>query len=296
MAINPMKVLTDFILERGAEITGSLNLSGSLTVNGNYTSTFYDVSSSFVRSTVITGSTITGSLGLFEILSASNASVVSGNFTSLTASNLTVQNTLYVPNLVVTGQSILNTNTIDANSGYINIFSSSIITTNEIDIKNNGIISGSLEVLQTGSFGQLFVNRTGSYNNISNAYSVQDGLNVVDALVLLDQSTIAATEIETAYNNLRFQKTGSFDGQAATIILTDENPLFDSDSLTFITMDVLVKDENDLNDPSWRNDLVYFSIKTNIDNKLEVKIDAGGAATHYRIVAINEKPNKFNVR
>ena len=75
-----------------------------------------------------------------------------------------------------------------------------------------------------------------------------------------------------------------------------ENPLFDASSLTFITLDILVKDANDAVDPNWRNDLIYFSIKTNQNNKVEVKIDSGGVATHYRLIAINEKPNKFNIR
>jgi hypothetical protein len=183
---------------------------------------------------------------------------------------------------------------VTAPSGITRIFyespytASRSTTTSVTSININTI--GSVD---TGSRG-LVVFFQGTTDLSTDTFDVR--LNLVSALKLLDSATISSDEIETAYQNVRIQKTGSFAGDVATIVLTDENPLFDASSLTFITLDILVKDANDAVDPNWRNDLIYFSIKTNQNNKVEVKIDSGGVATHYRLIAINEKPNKFNIR
>jgi hypothetical protein len=65
--------------------------------------------------------------------------------------------------------------------------------------------------------------------------------------------------------------------------------MFDIGSIDYIALDVMVKDASG----EWMNDLV--AVHMFVDGQaVKVQIDALTEATHYRLLAVNEKAGKFS--
>lgn len=137
----------------------------------------------------------------------------------------------------------------------------------------------------------LKVAASGSLSNISGA-DLGSHYDVAQAIKLLD--TLAGDNKDSvidAYNHLRFQKTGAFTSGQAIVNLTTEGyvGMFDSASLDFIALDVMVKDGAG----DWQNDLVAVHMFLD-GSDVKVQIDALTEATDFRLIAINEKSGKFS--
>lgn len=137
----------------------------------------------------------------------------------------------------------------------------------------------------------LKVAASGSLVNISAAQAT-GYVDVAKAIKLLDTlSGDNKTAVINAYNHLRFQKTGAFTAGQAIVNLTSEGyaSMFDSASLDFIALDVMVKDGAG----DWQNDLVAVHMFLD-GSDVKVQIDALTEATDFRLIAINEKSGKFS--
>jgi len=116
--------------------------------------------------------------------------------------------------------------------------------------------------------------------------------DVAKAIKLLDTNVgDNKTAVIAAYEDLRVQKTGAFASGQAIISLTAEGAagIFDIGSIDYIALDVMVKDASG----EWMNDLV--AVHMFVDGQaVKVQIDALTEATHYRLLAVNEKVGKFS--
>jgi hypothetical protein len=125
---NPVKVLTRLVSEEGIEISGSTILSGTLSVVGKHTASFYNLDAVYgnystsltasnlyspaanilnLSSSNITSSLVSGTYGYFENLQA-----LSGNITTLTSSDIEVKNliateTIRAPNFFINSDAII---------------------------------------------------------------------------------------------------------------------------------------------------------------------------------------------
>lgn len=131
----------------------------------------------------------------------------------------------------------------------------------------------------------------GALENISGAdlgahYDVAQAIKLLDTLAGDNKDAVI-----NAYNHLRFQKTGAFTAGQAIVNLTSEGyaGMFDSTSLDYIALDVMVKDGAG----DWQNDLVAVHMFLD-GSDVKVQIDALTEATDFRLIAINEKSGKFS--
>ena len=168
----------------------------------------------------------------------------------------------------------------------------------------------------------------GKYNVDTVLHKMEDALYKVGAT-----DTVRVTESINAYKRLRFQKTGSFDeygyaeiqlpkyqgqydfdtltaGGILPVITSAEEGLagdpnfeaFPISSVNYINLDIMVKDMEDAN-TSWCNDIlaVNLVISGAASDELWVKLYApdlgdGTGDVRYRLLAINEDPDKYIIR
>lgn len=120
--------------------------------------------------------------------------------------------------------------------------------------------------------------------------SVSGTLNAVSS------STGHTTAVQEAYRRLRYQASGNFDANGfAEIALPAQVSSFDAfpvSSFNFVTADVMIKV-----DGRWINDLVALEmvVSGTANNAIHVLIDAPalGSSDEYRLIAINNDPDKF---
>lgn len=136
-----------------------------------------------------------------------------------------------------------------------------------------------LKVAASGSLVVITAAESAGYYDVAKAIKLLDS-NVGDN----------KTSVIAAYEDLRVQKTGAFTSGQAIVSLTAEGAagMFDIGSIDHIALDIMVKDASG----EWMNDLV--AVHMFVDGAaVKVQIDALTEATHYRLLAVNEKTGKF---
>lgn len=146
------------------------------------------------------------------------------------------------------------------------------------------------------SSGGTFIAATGSnFDNIGAGLVSAGEFNVEKVFRAVDtklSSTTTISTIRTEYDKLRFVTTGSLETGTATVQLN--KAAFENANKDFITLDVMVRDNND---HAWTNDLVSVYLQTG-STYVDVKIDAPGAAAagwQYKLIAVNENTGTLGV-
>lgn len=148
-----------------------------------------------------------------------------------------------------------------------------------LDNKQNLYVSGTHNIYTSGSFNaSISTTQDGMY-------SVDEALHVLDSVIEENYNNVQA-----AYDNVRFQYTGTFDSNGEELLnLTSLAPYgstyFTNQNLTDVNIQVLVDTEGDSH---YKNDLLSLELYAS-GNYLMVKLEAPGSPNKpYRLSAINE--------
>lgn len=146
-----------------------------------------------------------------------------------------------------------------------------------LDGKQDVYVSGSLKVKSTTGFNANIT------RNADGLYDVDGAVHALDSAISTNN-----TSIQTAYENVRFQHTGSFNGSGIALLnLTTlaGASYFSTSNLKDINVQVLVDTEAD---GRYKNDLV--SVELYADGaSLMLNVEALASPNkEYRILAINE--------
>jgi predicted acyltransferase (DUF342 family) len=248
----------------GASITGGLTLTDTgLTVQGG-------------------GATITGGVSATSDISAGGNLTVDGY--------AEIGGTLSVAGVATFDAAVTASSTLDV-AGAASFGGS-------LDVVGAAALDSTLDVAGAANFASdataealLKVAASGSLSVISAAES-NGYYDVAKAIKLLDTNVgDNKTAVISAYEDVRIQKTGAFSGGQAIINLSIEGAsgIFDTASVDYISLDVMVKDASG----EWQNDLVAVHMYLD-GSDVKVQIDALTEATHYRLLAVNEKSGKFS--
>jgi hypothetical protein len=170
---NPVKVLTRLVSEEGIEISGSTILSGTLSVVGQHTASFYNLdavlgniptftasnlSSEYayltnVSSSQVTSSLVSGTYGYFENLKATYGEITYLTSSDIKVANLSASNTITAPNFLIDQDSIIASNVIQVNELVANYISASQITASNLIVSEETVIIG--DYIEAGT---LYVN------------------------------------------------------------------------------------------------------------------------------------------
>lgn len=171
-----------------------------------------------------------------------------------------------------------------------------------------GHVSSSLPL--TGSsafFVNALVNSLGEFTNIPVLTSSLGDYNIYDidqAFHAIDNAFATAnkTDIEAAYNRVRYAEIGYFDPDGTKIIVlpvTGASPTeirFPTGSLDYVSVSVSIRESGS---SSWFNDLV--SVETVVsgasNDQIWVILDAAALdnADSYKVIAVNENPADYVV-
>jgi cytoskeletal protein CcmA (bactofilin family) len=252
------------VASNGAEITGGLTLTDTgLTISGG-------------------GATITGGVSATSDISAGGNLEVTGY--------AEIGSTLDVAGIATFDAAVTASSTLDV-AGAASLGGS-------LDVVGAVALDSTLDVAGAANFAAdmqaealLKVAASGSLSVITAAESA-GYYDVAKAIKLLDSNVgDNKTAVIAAYEDLRVQKTGAFSGGQAVINLSVEGAedMFDAGSIDYIALDVMVKDAAG----EWQNDLVAVHMFVD-GSDIKVQIDALTEATHYRLLAVNEKAGKFS--
>jgi cytoskeletal protein CcmA (bactofilin family) len=129
--------------------------------------------------------------------------------------------------------------------------------------------------------GSAFINITTPV--VSGKYNVNDAIRALDA-----KAGQQASDINTAYANLRYLASANFDAQGMKTFVSQ----FAFADIEKVTVDVLVKADGS---SVWTNDLVSIQVKAggaaNAFVAFEISAPAMGAADSVRIIAVKEQGN-----
>jgi cytoskeletal protein CcmA (bactofilin family) len=252
------------VAENGATVTGGITIVDTgLTVQGG-------------------GATITGSV-------SATADVLAGG-------NLSVDGYAEVGGTLSVDGIATFASAVSASAG-LNVAGAAALGST-LDVVGAVTLSSTLDVSEKATFAddveaQALLKIAANGTLVIAAAAQAAGLvDVAQAIQLLDDSvdTNKQSTIE-AYEALRVQKTGAFSSGQAIINLSVEgvSGMFDSASIDYIALDVMVKDASG----EWQNDLVAVHMYLD-GSDVKVQIDALTEATHYRLLAVNEKAGKFS--
>lgn len=281
--------------EANLEVDGTANIDGAVTMHDGLT----------IDGDVLdaqNGATITGGLTLVDtglVIQGGGASVtgsIAVDADISAAANLSIGGTAEVEGNVILG------GTLDvvgnaALSGTLAVVGAADLDST-LNVDGNATLGGTLGVAGAADFdstvnvdSNLTVLASGSLTVISGAES-GGYYDVAKAIKLLDTNVGDNKDATIAgYEAMRLQVAGGFSSGQATVNLTASGSagMFDTGSLDYIALDVMVKGA----EGEWTNDLVAVHMFSS-SSAVYVQIDALTEATHYRVLAVNEKAGKFN--
>lgn len=265
---------------RSASLSGDLTVTGNLTINGTTTNinttnlvvedkniVIADVATPTDTTADGAGLTVKGdSDKLFRWLNSTDS------FTSTEHMDLASTKTYKIA-----GVDVLTATTLG--SGVVSSSLTSVGTLDSLSVTGHSAlstVSASAVSGTQGDFTSLYINGV--------AVSAGSGLT--------------AGQVTASYEAVR-AVTSSTISTDAYVDLTALKAGFDVGSLNYVSLDVVVKSGSA---GDWQNDLVAVHLNTGSGagntpsaSHLYVTITALSEATHYRLVAVNEKPGKFTI-
>jgi hypothetical protein len=298
MATKPVKVLSDLLTKKQIikqDLNGNtlFNISGNLE-NGHVSSSLPITASYFVGdgryltnisasggiSSVSTSGSITGSGLVTNPISLKDPLII----------NTVTASVGFSGNLYGTA-SFANTSSYAINAGLSTVATSGSITgsgivENPISLKDPLIIGA---VTASYGFSGNLIGTASFATSASYAQTSSYAINALTASTIIDGAT---TSIQNAYKRLRYQFSGTFDGNGEADILLpltqnggDSFPISD---INYIKIDTLVDE-----DGKWVNDLLAFSLDIS-SSQIHISLNAPAVPnTGFRIIAVNENINRF---
>jgi len=300
MATKPVKVLSDLLTKKQIikqDLNGNtlFNISGNLE-NGHVSSSLPITASYFVGDgrylTNISGS---GSGGISSVYTSGSISGSGLLENPIFLKDPLVINTVtasigFAGSLYGTA-SFANTASYAINSGLSTVATAGNITgsgliENPITLKDPLVIG---EITASLGFRGNLIGTASFATSASYAQTSSYAINALTASTIIDGAT---TSIQNAYKRLRYQFSGTFDGNGEADILLpltqnggDSFPISD---INYIKIDTLVDE-----DGKWVNDLLAFSLDIS-SSQIHISLNAPAVPnTGFRIIAVNENINRF---
>ncbi len=298
MARKPVKVITDLQVQKRIKKVDNndnvlFDVSGTLT-NGHVSSSLPITASYFVGD----GRYLTNISGSGGISSVYTSGSISGS--GLLENPIFLKDPLVINTVTASigfagslygTASFANTASYAINSGLSTVATAGNITgsgliENPITLKDPLVIG---EITASLGFRGNLIGTASFATSASYAQTSSYAINALTASTIIDGAT---TSIQNAYKRLRYQFSGTFDGNGEADILLpltqnggDSFPISD---INYVKIDTLVDE-----DGKWVNDLLAFSLDIS-SSQIHISLNAPAVPnTGFRIIAVNENINRF---
>ena len=303
---------SSLLVASGATISGGLGVNGTTNLgvlsgsNANFTGDFTARTGSFTGDLTITGNlTINGTT-----TSINTTNLVIEDKNIVLADGATTDTQADGAGISVSGSTTKTfnwSNSTDSwtSSEHMDLASTKVYKIAGTEVLSattlgSGVVSSSLAVL--GTLNSLSVTGHSALSTVSaSAVSGTQGdftSLYINGVAVSAGSGLTAGQVTASYEAVR-AVTSSTISTDAYVDLTALKAGFDVGSLDYVSLDVVVKSGSA---GDWQNDLVAVHLNTGSGagstpnaSHLYVTITALSEATHYRLIAVNEKPGKFTI-